>query len=117
MIKGTGVDIVHVKRIRKLMDEHGGRFLGKILSSEEIELVPEAGADLYVAGRFAAKEALVKSSGRQFSMNKISVLNESSGRPYFQGDALSGISGEGTIHLSISHDTDYAVAFVVIEKV
>lgn len=115
MIKGTGVDIVHVTRIRKLMDEHGERFLKKILSGEEIGLIPEAGPDLFVAGRFAAKEALVKSSGVKFSMSMVSVLNNSSGKPYFSGDAITEISGGGTIHLSISHDTDYAVAFVVIE--
>lgn len=117
MIKGTGVDIVNVARIRKLMDEHGERFLGKILSVEEISRIPQAGADLYVAGRFAAKEALVKSSGAHFRMSSVSVLNESSGSPYFSGDSLDEISGGGTIHLSISHDTDYAVAFVVIETV
>lgn len=117
MIKGTGVDIVNTARIRKLMDEHGERFLGKILSVEEIKRIPQANAELYVAGRFAAKEALVKSSGAQFRMSSVSVLNESSGRPYFSGDALAEISGGGTIHLSISHDTDYAVAFVVIETI
>ncbi|HPS59382.1 MAG TPA: holo-ACP synthase [Spirochaetota bacterium] len=115
MIKGTGVDIVHVARIRRLMDEHGERFLQKILSGDEINRIPKAGSDLFVAGRFAAKEALVKSTGAKFSMSSVSVLNESSGKPYFSGDAIQEISGGGTIHLSISHDTDYAVAFVIIE--
>lgn len=115
MIKGTGVDIVNAARIRKLMEEHGDRFLKKILSGEEFEHIPETAADLYVAGRFAAKEALFKSSGIRFSMSMVSVLNESSGKPYFSGDPVAEISGGGTIHLSISHDTDYAVAFVVIE--
>lgn len=115
MIKGTGVDIVYAARIKKLIDEHGDRFLKKILSGAEIRLIPRAGSDLFVAGRFAAKEALFKSSGIKFSMSMISVLNDSSGKPYFSGDSITEISGGGTIHLSISHDTDYAVAFVVIE--
>lgn len=116
MIKGTGVDIVNVARIRKLIDEYGDRFLEKILSGDEIRLIPKANAELFISGRFAAKEALFKSSGVQFSMNSISVLNDSSGKPYFSGEAITKISGGGTVHLSISHDTDYAVAFVVIEN-
>lgn len=117
MIKGTGTDIVNAARIRRLMDEHGERFLKKILSGDEIKLVPEVNSELFVAGRFAAKEALFKSSGVKFSMNSVSVLNESSGKPYFSGEPVNKISGGGTIHLSISHDTDYAVAFVVIESI
>ncbi|HQO40092.1 MAG TPA: holo-ACP synthase [Spirochaetota bacterium] len=117
MIRGTGTDIVNAARIKKLMDEHGARFLKKILSSAEIELIPEVNAELFVAGRFAAKEALFKATGVQFSMSSVSVLNESSGKPFFFGDAMEKISGGGTVHLSISHDSDYAVAFVVIETV
>jgi holo-[acyl-carrier protein] synthase len=116
MISGTGTDIVNTVRIKKLMDEHGERFLKKILSPAEIELIPEAGAELFVAGRFAAKEALFKAAGVQFSMSSVSVLNESSGKPFFSG-AMEKISGGGTVHLSISHDSDYAVAFVVIETI
>ena len=115
MIRGTGIDIVHVARIRKLMDKHGERFLKKILSAGEIALMPGVNADLFTAGRFAAKESLVKACGKTFSFSALSVLNESSGKPYFSGDALIQISEGATIHLSISHDTDYAVAFVVIE--
>ncbi len=117
MIKGMGVDIVHVPRIKKLMDEHGERFLKKILSDEEISRIPRVAGELYVSGRFAAKEALVKACGTVFGFSEVSVLNEGSGRPYFSGAAFAEISGGGRVHLSISHDTDYAVAYVIIEGI
>jgi len=116
MITGTGVDIVHVPRIKKLMDEHGERFLEKILTPEEIKAMPQANKDLYTAGRFAAKESLVKASGKTFSFSSVSVMNEASGRPYFTGAYIEEFTGRVKVHLSISHDTDYAAAFVVIES-
>lgn len=116
MISGTGVDIVHVPRITRLMEEHGERFLKKILSEDEISRMPAANSELYAAGRFAAKEALVKAAGSSFDFSEVSVYNDDEGKPYFSGGTAERITGNNKIHLSISHDTDYAVAFVIIEK-
>ena len=116
MIKGTGVDIVNVPRITKLINEHGSRFLEKILSPEEIEKMPSASREHYAAGRFAAKEALVKAAGTLFSFSGISVLNTDDGKPFFSGGITDQNASDEKIHLTISHDTDYAAAFVIIEK-
>lgn len=117
MIQGTGIDIVHVPRITKLMDEHGARFLEKILSQEEIEKMPAANREHYTAGRFAAKEALVKAAGTSFSFSGVSVFNTDDGKPYFSGGITDQTASDEKIHLTISHDTDYATAFVIIEKI
>lgn len=55
MITGTGIDIVNIERIIKLLDEHGERFTSKVLSTEEQNSIPKARPEEFIAGRFAAK--------------------------------------------------------------
>ncbi|HOK03002.1 MAG TPA: holo-ACP synthase [Spirochaetota bacterium] len=115
MIVGTGIDLVKIIRIEELFVQYGDRFLKKILSSEEIKNIPSVQKEEYIAGRFAAKEALAKATEHRFNMTEISVLNDSSGKPFFSGKFFENEMAGKKIHLSISHDGDYAVAFVVIE--
>ena len=114
MITGTGIDIVNINRIKKSLAEHGDRFIGKILSIQEIEKIPAAGKNEYTAGRFAAKEALVKAAGESFQFSRITILNDENGKPCFT--EIPDILKDKKLHLSISHDTDYAAAFVIIEE-
>ncbi len=114
MITGTGIDIVNISRIRKNLAEHGDRFLAKILSPEEIDKIPTAGKEEYIAGRFAVKEALFKASGMVLSFSRITILNDDKGKPYLDL-APDGMRNK-KIHISITHDTDYAAAFVIIEE-
>jgi holo-[acyl-carrier protein] synthase len=114
MIAGTGIDIVNIKRIKKSLSTYGEKFLQKILSDKEIEAIPAVKKEEFIAGRFAAKEALVKASGISFNFNSITILNDSDGKPYI--DKLPDKIKNKKIHLSISHDSDYAAAFVIIEK-
>jgi len=73
-----------------------------------------------LAGRFAVKEAFSKAIGtgiRQgFVWNTVGVVNEPSGKPTIE---LTGVLwerwGKYTIHVSISHTENYAMAMVVIE--
>ncbi len=116
MITGTGIDIVNIKRIRKLLDEHSERFINKILSPDEKLKIPAVKQEEYIAGRFAAKEALAKATEEQFIFTQVSVMNDSKGKPYFTGDFISESFAGKRLHLSISHDTDYATAFVIIEN-
>ncbi|HPJ33829.1 MAG TPA: holo-ACP synthase [Spirochaetota bacterium] len=116
MITGTGIDIVNLGRISRLLEEHGERFIDRVLSPEEKTRIPKIRSEEYIAGRFAAKEALAKATTEQFTLTKISVFNDEKGKPYFSGDLLSSALKSSKIHLSITHDTDYAAAFVVIEK-
>ena len=116
MITGTGIDIVNMKRIRRMLEEHGERFIRKVLSEEEIKGLPRVNREEYISGRFAAKEALAKATDEKFVFTEVSVINDSSGKPYFTGDFIAKSFRGSNIHLSITHDTDYAAAFVIIEK-
>jgi len=118
MIQGIGTDITDISRIKKLMDEQGQRFFDKILSAEEISLIPVKGSEHFTAGRFAAKEALVKALGRSFEFSGLSILNDESGKPYVHNpDFISGDEKGVTFHISISHEKDYATAVALIEKI
>ena len=114
MIAGTGIDIVNINRIRKNLNEYGEKFIAKILSEKEIRKIPPAGKEEYIAGRFAVKEALVKASGLTLTFSNISILNDENGKPYIA--EITGSLVNKKIHISISHDTDYAAAFVIIEE-
>ena len=59
MIIGIGTDITELARIKASYDRFGERFLQKILTPDELKLVPESPI-AYISGRFAAKEAAVK---------------------------------------------------------
>ena len=114
MITGTGIDIVNINRIKKNLAEHGDRFIVKILSGEEIKKIPAAGKEEFISGRFAAKEALVKASGISLSFSNITILNDDKGKPYVA--EVPDILKDKKIHISISHDTDYAAATAIIEE-
>ena len=124
MILGIGVDIVEIRRIREILAKDNG-FLEKIFTSNEIEylrrrnLRPE-----YVAGRFAAKEAVSKALGtgfRGFSFRDIIIENSTLGKPIItlKGKArvIANKTGNTNIHLSISHGEDNAIAYAVLEEV
>lgn len=102
MIKGIGVDIVELKRIKY-------KIASKVLSSKEKEVFDSFKDDKrkkeYLAGRFAAKEALFKATNESFDFKDISVLNDKSGKP---------LISYKNAHVSISHDGDYVIAFVVV---
>ncbi|MFQ5443253.1 MAG: holo-ACP synthase [Nitrospinales bacterium] len=126
MIYGTGVDIVEIDRIKQVMDKHAGRFEEKIFSANEISYSrSKADPARHFAGRFAAKEAVLKALGTGFdghiSWKEMEVLNhEKTGRPYLR------LSGKGkiffdklklkNIHISISHEKLYAIAHAIAEK-
>lgn len=114
MITGTGIDIVNIKRIKKSLADHGDRFTGKILSDEEIKQIPSARKEEFIAGRFAAKEALVKATGSSLDFRSVTILNKENGKPFIA--EIPESLKDKKIHLSISHDTDYAAAFVIIEE-
>lgn len=107
MIKGIGVDLVEIDRIQ--LKDH---FIDRVLSDKEIEVYKTLSSDCrkkeFIAGRFAGKEALVKAlNDKTISFKSISILNEIDGRP--------SINYKNTF-ISISHERDYAVAYVIVEK-
>ncbi len=122
MIRGIGVDIVKVKRMEAAVGRWGRRFLEKVFTREEIDsCYGKARPYASFAVRFAAKEAFMKAAGlKGISFRDIEVVNQVSGAPEIRKDGRLGAalaaSGIENIHLSLSHEKEYGVAFVVTEK-
>ncbi len=121
VIVGIGTDIVDVWRLRRMDAGQRDSFNRKNLSPEEISNLPDANPETFMAGRYAAKGALAKALGhRGFSFASVTILNDGGGRPCIRNaDALiKNRDPRETyrFHLSISHNADHAVAFVVIER-
>ena len=119
MVKSIGLDIVEVQRIKELLEQYGAKFIGKILSSSEISLYENKPNDLiFLAGRFAAKEAVRKATGENLKWTDVEITNEERGKPIVRlsDRNLTGGGTENTrILLSISHTDEYAVAYVVVQ--
>ena len=114
MIKGTGVDIIEISRIRKSVETWGDHFLERIFNPEEIAYAKAHTVPFqHYAGRFAAKEAIYKALGdKTLSWKDMTVVNAPDGKPVCR--LLKG-NFKGKIHLSISHSKYYAVASAVVE--
>ena len=122
MIVGLGTDIVEVERIAKMMADHGDHFLERVFTLGEIahcqgrkESAP------HYAGRWAAKEAVMKVLGTGFTdevgWTDIEVVTEPSGRPVI---VLHGTTREvadrlgiADVLVSISHTKNYATATAI----
>ena len=111
-----GTDLVDIARIKKLIDKHNTKFLNKIFSIKEQRYcnskpIPE----IHYAGRFAAKEAIIKAikSSRvniPIDFNSIVVLNKSDGAPYVELDKTYNCS----MKISISHTDTHAISFALL---
>lgn len=118
MIIGTGIDIIELARIKKLMDRQPN-FIDRILTPPEKERFSSLSAKRkveFLAGRFAAKEAFSKANGtgigKELSFQDMTIASTEKGKPYFVAPSLQ----EGKVHLSISHSEQYAIAQVIIES-
>ncbi len=123
-IFGIGIDIVSVKRMRRLYARYRGRLVARLLHPMEMsgfERSPDQAA--FLARRFAAKEAMVKALGSGFTSgsfaNEIAVLHDECGRPHgsWPEKACAPLPSKGMcMHLSISGETGYAVAQAVLAR-
>lgn len=121
MINGIGTDIVEIDRIEKAMEREG--FLQKIFNRREIDYLKRRNMrPEYVAGRFAAKEAIVKALGTGFkgiNTKDIEIERNALGKPIvvLKGNAkkIASKYGDYKIHLSISHGRDNAIAYALWE--
>lgn len=114
MIYSVGTDIVRIERIKSFIEKGG---MDRIFTTPEKEHC-EKSANLYetAAGIFAAKEAFSKAVGTGISsiLLKDVELNYDNGRPFF--NVRNEKWKELSFNVSISHDGEYAVAFVVAER-
>ena len=119
MICGVGTDIVEVERMKKSIENT--RFLERYFTKAENEyFMLKRYNPQTIAVTFAAKEAVSKAFGtgfRGFDLNDIEVLRDDLGKPYvcLYNNALK-IADGAKLHLSLSHTSEYAAAFVVMEK-
>jgi len=120
MIKGIGIDIIDIKRIKRIMEQYGERFFNRILTEKEIEYCKsfKAKSELHFAGRFTAKEAYSKSIGtgisKDFGWKDIEILNDNRGKPYIH-HTIDNEYSKLNFNVSISHTDDYACAVVICE--
>ena len=130
MILGIGSDLVDIARIERVIARHGERFLGRVFTeTERSRAERKANAGATYAKRFAAKEACAKALGTGLRAGvfwrDMGVVNARSGRPTMMltGGAAERLAAmtppglEPAIHLSLTDDHPYALAFVVIEAV
>ncbi|MGQ0792978.1 MAG: holo-ACP synthase [Deltaproteobacteria bacterium] len=125
MTYGIGIDIVHTPRIKKLLEGWGDNFKRRIFTEAEISYCERHKMNHQrYASSFAVKEALLKAlgigMGRGVRLRDIETARDGSGRPSVivrgAGKEMIRDLGITSIHVSISHDGDYAAAFVVLEK-
>ena len=129
MIYGIGTDICDIGRIRATLQRRGQRFAEKVLGPHEIEVFRERHAKVeargvsYLATRFSAKEAFAKAIGLGMRMpmtwRDCEVVKAPSGKPGIRlhGELARWFEARGLrAHLSVTDETDYAAAFVVVEK-
>ncbi|MFZ7947036.1 MULTISPECIES: holo-ACP synthase [Bacillaceae] len=115
MIKGIGIDIIELSRIRELITRQS-KFADRILTENEnnkFKILSEVRRVEFLAGRFAAKEAFSKALGtgigKELSFLDIEIGTDAFGKPFI-------VKPDVQAHLSISHSREYAVAQVVIEE-
>ena len=128
MIYGIGTDIIDIRRIRDTVERRGERFAAKVLGEHELAVyharrarVAQRGLS-FLATRFSAKEAFSKAIGLGMRMpmtwRACEIVNAASGKPTIR---LHGALAEWfaarrlRAHVSVSDESDYAAAFVVVE--
>ncbi|MBY0292684.1 MAG: holo-ACP synthase [Alphaproteobacteria bacterium] len=127
MIIGIGVDLVDMRRIERLLEKFGERFIQRVFTKEERAYAMRSPHSLRAyTNRFAAKEAAVKALGtgirEEISWQDIEVRRAPSGAPllYFYGKAYEKLVGHlpagyrACLHVSFSDEPPYSTAFVIL---
>lgn len=123
-VKGIGVDVVKVERIKESLERFGARMEQRLFTEHELEYCRRHRDPLpHFAARFAAKEAAFKAIGTGLSggvgWKQAEVIQPGGRQPElrFSGIALERFRALGCTasHVSLSHDAGLAVACVVLE--
>jgi holo-[acyl-carrier protein] synthase len=129
LIYGIGTDICDVTRIARALNRHGERFAQRVLGPHEIEVFRtrrdkvEARGVAYLATRFSAKEAFSKAIGlgmrSPMTWQHCEVVKAASGKPEIRlhGALHDWFASRGlSAQVSVSDESSYACAFVVVEQ-
>ena len=124
-VVGLGTDLARIDRFRKFVADEKTALLGRLFTLGEREYAfAKKDPAPHLAARFAAKESCLKAFGTGWrdciSWHDMEIVPDELGRPDLR---LSGraaeIAGEKSVevvHLSYSHDGDYAIATVILES-
>ncbi|NLI69704.1 MAG: holo-ACP synthase [Firmicutes bacterium] len=119
MIMGTGIDIVSVARIRKVMARFPERFRERVFTAKEMEYISTRKGDTIplFAARYAAKEAVLKAIGCGIgpaALKEVEVVSRTGCPPRIKLHGNAGViakhRGIGEILVSLSHERDTACA-------
>jgi holo-[acyl-carrier protein] synthase len=123
-ILGIGTDIIECLRIAQMIERHGELFINRVYTEHEIAYCStKKAATQHYAGRWAAKEAVLKALGtgwrRGISWRDIEVQNKPGGAPQIvlragAKDVYRQL-GITQMHISISHCRSHATAYAVAE--
>ncbi|MCL6549186.1 MAG: holo-ACP synthase [Alicyclobacillus sp.] len=119
MIVGMGSDVVEMERVRAALERQGERFLQRVLSAAERQTaqgLTGARRTEFVAGRFAAKEAMAKATGTglgRLGMTRVDIQVGASGlevtTPLYPDETFRW-------HVSISHERHIVFAVAILER-
>jgi len=119
MVLGIGNDIIEISRIDNAIKRYGQKFLDKIFTLREQEYCQRySQPSRHFAGRFAAKEAVVKAIGVGFrdgvTWLDIEIINDHQGKPIpiISKDLYSRFQGQ--LAVSISHCKEFASAVAIL---
>ena len=121
----TGVDLIEIARVERMLSRYGDRFLARVFTPAEILYCRGRTAEL--AARFAAKEAVSKALGVGLRMiardgihwQDVEVVGDPRGKPlvHLYGRAAERANELGLVEwaISLSHTREHAMAFVVAQ--
>jgi holo-[acyl-carrier protein] synthase len=125
MILGIGTDLVDSRRMASWLQSFDNRRLARVFHGHELAgLADNPNPRMFLASRFAAKEALAKALGtgigRHLRLRDICVVRTASGQPSLElhgqslQDTTARLGGNFHLHLSLSTEDPFALAFVVL---
>ncbi len=124
MIRSIGVDLASIPRVRAMIETQGARFLDRLFTEgEQAYCSQKTDPAPHYAARMAAKEACMKAlgagtaAGLRWTEIEVDGGGDSAPRLVLHGAAAERAREQGisTLHLSLSHEVEAALAFVVAE--
>ncbi|MDO4903015.1 MAG: holo-ACP synthase [Limosilactobacillus sp.] len=117
MIKGLGIDITEIARVKEMADKHPG-YIAKVMTPGEIEqyekLRNQRAAE-YLAGRWSLKESYSKAwgtgIGKEVGFQDIEILNNELGAPVVTKSPF-----DGKVHASVSHTGELVMTEIILEN-
>lgn len=121
-IVAHGIDLIECRRIAEVMERHGERFVQRILTPHERAYVQGKRNPIpHLAGRFAAKEAILKVIGTgwrgRICWRDMEIINDSAGQPQVtltgESARIARTRGILRVVVSITHTSEYAAASAI----